>query len=77
MAVLVSDQELAKNLPKLLEVAGGSEVIVTSGGLPVAKLARFATPAGARRPGAMPELQSLPDEFYQPLSDDELAAWER
>jgi antitoxin (DNA-binding transcriptional repressor) of toxin-antitoxin stability system len=54
----------------------GKEVIITSRNVPFAKLVPVEVPLTERKPGAMPDLLSLPNEFYEPLSGDALAPWE-
>lgn len=77
MSIVIKDEDVKVNLSELLKAArDGKEVIITSGNVPIAKLVPAGLPAGERKPGSMPSLLSLPDEFYQPLSEDERAEWE-
>lgn len=70
----VSSTEAKNQLNRLLaDVKAGNSFIITSHGRPVAQL----IPAAAvpRRFGQLPNLL-VPSGFDDPLSDDELAAWE-
>ena len=62
----------------LARVEAGEEIIVSRAGKPVAKLVPFVDPAKPRRkPGRWPELRNIPSEvWFDPLPEDELAAWE-
>lgn len=64
------------NLSKLLvAVEAGEEVIIQRGRTPVAKLVPIAPPA-ERRFGALKGIIKLDDTFFDPLPEEELAAWE-
>lgn len=71
--------EAKTHLSKLLDRArAGEEIILAKGGKPYAKLVPFQDPSKPRRkPGRWPELRNIPDRvWFDPLPDDELAAWE-
>jgi prevent-host-death family protein len=75
MAVVVNVHEAKTHLSRLLEQAhGGEEIIVAKAGKPYARLMPLATEAPARRPGGLEG--TVGDEFFEPLPDSELAAWE-
>lgn len=72
-----SVHEAKTNLSRLLEVVEkGQEVVITRGKVPVARLVRFAQPKVERRFGAMKGQAKVSGEFFAPLPEDELAAWE-
>lgn len=59
----------------LVQVQEGEEIIIAKAGRPIAKLIPFhSTPA--REPGLWKEV-SIPPSFFDPLPDEELAAWEQ
>jgi antitoxin (DNA-binding transcriptional repressor) of toxin-antitoxin stability system len=77
MSIVIKDKDVKANLSKLFKAAkDGKEVIITSGDVAFAKLVPIGASARERKPGSMPDLLSLPNEFYEPLSGDELAPWE-
>ena len=70
----VNVHEAKTHLSRLLEqVEEGQEVIIARAGVPVARLvsAKSRTP---RKPGLLKG--SVPDSFFDPLPEEELAAWE-
>ncbi|MBX3184846.1 MAG: type II toxin-antitoxin system Phd/YefM family antitoxin [Polyangiaceae bacterium] len=72
-----SVHEAKTNLSRLLEaVERGHEVVITRGKTPVARLVRFAQPKVERRFGAMRGRAKVTDDFFAPLPEEELAAWE-
>ncbi|MGE6743232.1 type II toxin-antitoxin system Phd/YefM family antitoxin [Allorhizobium pseudoryzae] len=74
-----ADSELSKLIDR---VEAGEEIVLTRDDAPVAKLVAVEdnqrTTAGVRRPGALAHLRDKlpPDLFLEPMSEDELAAWE-
>lgn len=69
--------EAKTNLSRLLEaVEKGQEVVITRGKVPVARLVKFTQPHAERRFGAMKGRAKVTEEFFAPLPEDELAAWE-
>jgi len=56
------------------EVAKGGEIVITRHGKPVAKLVPL-SPKGDRTPGGY--AFGVGDEFFEPLPEKELKAWER
>jgi antitoxin (DNA-binding transcriptional repressor) of toxin-antitoxin stability system len=65
------------NLSQLLaEVEAGEEIILARGKTPIAKLTRYAAPERERKPGSMKGLLTIGPEFFEPLPEEELAAWE-
>jgi prevent-host-death family protein len=65
------------NLSQLLaRVEAGEEIILARGADPVAKLVPYRAPQGGRRFGALRGSVSVGPEFFEPLPEEELAAWE-
>lgn len=67
------------NLSKLMDRAhAGEEIVLAKAGVPYAKLVPYANPAKpSRKPGRWPELRNISAEaWFDPLPEDELAAWE-
>jgi prevent-host-death family protein len=60
----------------LARVEAGEEIILARGKEPIAKLVPFHPPLTKRRFGALRGIISIGPEFSEPLSDQELAAWE-
>ena len=76
MATVVNIHEAKTTLSKLVaEVEAGGEVILARAGKPVARLTPVAPPV-ARVFGAMKGRARTTDAFFEPLPEDELAAWE-
>ena len=73
---MVNVHDAKSNLSRLLaEVERGNEVIIARAGTPCARLVPYTT--SERRLGAMADRwEPLPTEFYAPLTDDELVAWD-
>ncbi|GAA1503275.1 type II toxin-antitoxin system Phd/YefM family antitoxin [Nocardioides humi] len=72
-AVVVNVHEAKTNLSRILaRVEAGEEIIIARGGKPVARLEPFTAPE--IRLGFL-DLPAIPDEFFAPLADEELAAW--
>ena len=78
MSIKINEQDAQAKLSELLQaVNDGKEVIITSDNNPIAKLVPVAQPKGKRKPGSMPELSTIPPEFFvNPPPEDELSAWE-
>ena len=73
---MVNVHEAKTSLSKLLaRVEAGEEVVIAKAGKPVAKLVGLSAPTKRRVPGLIPGLK-LDDSFWNPLSEDELKAWE-
>lgn len=65
------------NLSKLIERAErGEEVVIARGDKPAVKLVPVATTKPKRVPGAYKGQFTVPDSFFDPLPEVELAAWE-
>jgi len=60
----------------LARVEAGEEIVIARGKTPIAKLVPVAS-KGKRQFGAMRGRIDIGPEFFEPLPEDELAAWER
>lgn len=70
----VNIHEAKTHLSRLLErVASGEEIVIAKAGKPVARLVPVAGKAEPRQPGQFK--MTIPESFYEPLSDEELEAW--
>lgn len=77
--MIVTVHQAKTNLSKLLAQAeAGEEVIIARGSKPVAKLVAVAAaePKKPRVPGRLKGQFELTDAFFEPLPEEELAAWE-
>lgn len=59
----------------LLRAEAGEEVVIARRGKPVARLVSVKRGAG-RQPDVLKGKVTIPDNFLDPLPDEELAAWE-
>ena len=74
--VTVNVHEAKTNLSRLLvQVEAGEEVVIARNGKPVARLVAC-QPKGRRQPDALRGQISVDDSFFDPLPEEELAAWE-
>jgi prevent-host-death family protein len=65
------------NLSKLLaRVEAGEEIIIARGKTPIARLTPVRAPPSACRFGALKGIVSVGPEFFEPMTDAELAEWE-
>ena len=65
------------HLSSLIEQAcAGEEIVISRGKEPVARLIPFKPRPVGRVFGAMRDQISVDDSFFDPLPEDELAAWE-
>ncbi len=70
-----SVHEAKTNLSKLIASAlEGEEVVIARGSVPAVRLVPV-TPKGKRQPGVLKGLVAIDYRFFEPLPDDELAAW--
>lgn len=60
----------------LTRVEAGEEIILARGKSPIAKLVPFHPVASKRHFGAFRGQISVGPEFFEPLAEQELAAWE-
>ncbi len=74
--VTVNIHEAKTNLSRLLaKVEAGEDVVIARNGTPVARLVPVQRP-GKRQFGSMKGRIKLDDSFFDPLPEEELAAWE-
>ncbi len=74
--VTVNVHEAKTNLSRLLaQVEAGEEVVIARNGTPVARLVRE-KPRAPRKPGRFKGVFEVPDSFFDPLPEEELARWE-
>ena len=75
--VTVNVHEAKTNLSRLIaKVEGGEEVVIARSGTPVARLVSVRK-QGKREFGSMKDRIKLDDSFFDPLPEEELAAWEK
>ncbi len=77
---VVTIHKAKTELSKLLKrVEAGEEIIIARGTTPVARLVAAEPVEKKKRvPGAMRHLLGkIPDSFFDPLSEEELALWEK
>jgi len=75
MSVIVNVHEAKTHFSRLLEQAhAGQEIILAKAGKPYARLMPLAPATSARQPGRL--AGRVGDEFFEPLPDAELDAWE-
>ena len=73
---VVTVHEAKTHLSRLIaEVLDGGEVVIARGREPVVKLVP-AKPKGKRQPGVLKGKITVDDRFFEPLSEEELRAWE-
>ena len=76
MTRVVNVHEAKTHLSRLLdEVRAGEEIILAKAGRPYARLVPLEKPGG-RELGFLPEIAGLGDAVLNPLTDDELDAYE-
>lgn len=64
------------HLSKILKlVESNNEVVIFRYGKPVARVIPYETPGMKRKFGAMKDVAKFDESFFDPLPDDELAAW--
>lgn len=77
MKTRVTIHAAKSNLSKLIEQAqAGNEVIIARGAEPVVKLVPIDHQPPKRRFGALKGKLTVPASFFDPIPDEELAAWE-
>ncbi|AGA90081.1 prevent-host-death family protein [Thioflavicoccus mobilis 8321] len=75
MTLTVNVHEAKTHFSRLLEQAhAGQEIILAKAGKPYARLMPLAPTSGRRRPGRL--AGRLSDAFFEPLPEEELAAWD-
>ncbi len=65
------------HLSRLIEQAcEGEEIIIARGDQPLVRLQPLREKKGQRKPGSMKGKLEIGPEFFEPLPEDELLAWE-
>ena len=73
---IVNVHQAKTHLSRLLaQVEAGEEIVIARRGEPVARLVGC-KPRGKRQPDVLKEKIVLPKGFFDPLSEEELGAWE-
>ncbi|MDE2721224.1 type II toxin-antitoxin system prevent-host-death family antitoxin [Candidatus Palauibacter polyketidifaciens] len=76
MSHVVNVHEAKTQLSRLLAgVEAGEDIVIARRGEPVARLVAC-KPAGKRQPDVLKDRIVIPDSFFDPLPEEELAAWE-
>jgi prevent-host-death family protein len=76
MGTTVNIHEAKTHLSRLLAQAeAGEEVVIARDGEPVAMLVAIKRPAKKRELGFMRGKFSVPDDFFDPLTEEELRDW--
>lgn len=60
----------------LVRVEAGEEIVLARGKEPIAKLVPYHPSPGGRRFGALRGIISVGPDFFEPLPESELTAWE-
>lgn len=77
MTIIVNVHEAKTHFSRLLEQAhAGQEIILAKAGKPYARLVPLEPETVERKPGRLKGLIEVGDEFFEPLSEEELALWE-
>lgn len=77
MTTTVTIHAAKTNLSKLIELArSGEKVVILRNKEPVAELVPVAKPHARRGYGSMKGLVTIHNDFFEPLPDEELDAWE-
>ena len=75
--VTINVHEAKTHLSRLIaQVEAGEEVVIARNGKPVVRLMPVQQ-RGPREPGSWKGRISIDDSFFDPLPEDELAAWEQ
>jgi prevent-host-death family protein len=73
----VTIHDAKTNLSKLLaRVEAGEEIVIARGKTPIARLTPIHAPPGKRQFGAFKGVVSVGPDFFEPMTDAELAEWE-
>ena len=74
--MIVNVHEAKTQLSRLLaQVEAGEDVVIARRGEPVAQLVAC-KPRGRRQPDVLKGKIVIPDDFFDPLPEEELVAWE-
>lgn len=73
----ITIHEAKTTLSRLIARAqAGDEVVIARGDVPVARLVPIREREVARKAGTLRGIVKVPKAFFEPLPEDELAAWE-
>jgi len=73
----VTIHDAKTNLSKLIaRVEAGEEIVIARGKTPVARLTPVRAPPATRRFGALKGIVSVGPEFFEALTNADLAEWE-
>jgi prevent-host-death family protein len=61
----------------LARVEAGEEIVLARGKVPIAKIVPYQPVSPKRQFGALRGVVSVGPDFFEPLPDEELAAWEQ
>jgi prevent-host-death family protein len=61
----------------LARVEAGEEIVLARGKVPIARLVPYQPTAPKRQFGALRGVVSVDPAFFEPLPEDELAAWDQ
>ena len=76
MVPIVNVHQAKTQLSQLLaQVEAGEEVVIARRGEPVARLVAC-KPPGKRQPDVLKGKVVIPEDFFEPLPEDELKGWE-
>jgi len=71
----INVHEAKTHFSQLLDAAmAGEEIVIAKAGTPCVRLVPILT--APRKPGALKGKGSVPESFFEPLSEDELSRWE-
>lgn len=74
---VINVHEAKTHLSRLLSrAAAGEEIVIARAGKPVARLVPLPEARQPRRPGLWKGKLTVPDAFFDPLPEEEFAAWE-
>lgn len=74
---VVTIHEAKTKLSELIQrAAQGEDIVISRGSKPVARLVPIRERKGKRQPGSLKGRFVIGAEFFEPLPEDELSAWE-
>jgi prevent-host-death family protein len=77
MPIIVNVHEAKTHFSKLLDQAhAGREIILAKAGTPYARLVPLEKVSNRREPGRWKGRLSVPDDFLDPLPEEQLKPWE-
>jgi prevent-host-death family protein len=78
MPIIINVHEAKTHLSKLIDQAhAGREIILAKAGTPYARLVPLEKASNRRVPGRWKGRLTVPDDFLDPLPEQELKAWEK